>query len=183
MALSGHRLVRRTCLLLTQSGHWVCSVLAFKPCLSQWGTCIGGSLSRSSAAQRRRGRLRRERSRPSGCGVSAYFWPHARTIRTIRPGSARSGRRCKNWVGSMAATSKLTSSGPRPCRRNSQTRGRVGRTCAGRHSGTWHRDRRAVAAGDAHRADRVSDRRRSSLRRVGRQPRAPGRQRHRFHAF
>ena len=49
--------------------------------------------------------------------------------------------------------------------------------------GTWHRDRRAVAAGDAHRADRVPDRRRSSLRRVGRQPRAPGRQRHRFHAF
>ena len=37
-----------------------------------------------------------------------------RTIRTIRPGSARSGRRCKNWVGPMAATSRLTSAGPRP---------------------------------------------------------------------
>ena len=68
-------------------------------------------------------------------------------------------------------------------RRNSQTCGRVGRARAGRHSSTWDLDRRAVAAGDAHRAGRVPDHGRSSRRRVRRQPGAAGRQRHRFHAF
>ena len=68
------------------------------------------------------------------------------------------------------------------CRRNSQTRGGIGRARAGRHPGPWRPDRGAVAAGDPHRADRVPDRRRSGRRRLRRQPGAAGRQRHRFHA-
>ena len=69
------------------------------------------------------------------------------------------------------------------CRRHSQTRGGIGRARAGRHPGRWRRDRRAVAAGDPHRADRVSGRRRSGRRRLRRQPGAAGRQCHRFHEF
>ena len=67
------------------------------------------------------------------------------------------------------------------CRRNSQTRGGIGRARARRHSGPWRLDRGAVAAGDPHRADRVPGRRRSGRRRLRRQPGAAGRQRHRFH--
>ena len=67
------------------------------------------------------------------------------------------------------------------CRRNSQTRGGIGRARAGRHPGPWHLDRGAVAAGDPHRADRVPGRRRSGRRRLRRQPGAAGRQRHRLH--
>ena len=45
--------------------------------------------------------------------------------------------------------------GRRQCRRHSQIRGGIGRARAGRHPGHWQRGRRAVAAGDPHRADRV----------------------------
>ena len=69
------------------------------------------------------------------------------------------------------------------CRRNSQTRGGIGRARAGRYPGPWQHGRGAVAAGDPHRADRVPDRRRSGRRRLRRQPGAAGRQRHRFHEF
>ena len=66
--------------------------------------------------------------------------------------------------------------------RHSQTRGGTGRARAGRHPGPWQPDRRAVAAGDPHGADRVPACRRSGRRRLRRQPGAAGRQRHRLHA-
>ena len=69
------------------------------------------------------------------------------------------------------------------CRRNSQTRGGIGRARARRHPGPWRLDRGAVATGDPHRADRVPDRRRSGRRWLRRQSGAAGRQRHRFHDF
>ena len=69
------------------------------------------------------------------------------------------------------------------CRRGSQTRGGIGRARARRHPGPWRLDRGAVAAGDPHRADRVSSRRRSGRRRLRRQPGAAGRQRHRVHGI
>ena len=67
------------------------------------------------------------------------------------------------------------------CRRNSQTRGGIGRARARRHPGPWRLDRRAVAAGDPHGADRVPDRRRPGRLRLRREPGAAGRQRHWLH--
>ena len=54
--------------------------------------------------------------------------------------------------------------------------------CAGRHSVLRRPFIGTVAAGDAHRADRVRQRRRSGRRRLRQQPGAAGRQRHRLHA-
>ena len=59
----------------------------------------GASSSRCSAARRLRGRLRRARSRASGCGVSACSCPQLRTIRQIRPASERSCRGWRCWAG------------------------------------------------------------------------------------
>jgi hypothetical protein len=45
------------------------------------------------------------------------------------------------------------------CRRDSQTRGGIGRARTGRHPGLWHLDRGAIAAGNPHSADRVPEHR------------------------
>jgi len=68
--------------------------------------------------------------------------------------------------------------GDEQCRWNSQTRSGVGCARAGRHP--WGIDRRAVAADNSDGADRGSGGRRSSRRRLRRQPGAAGRQHHRL---
>jgi putative tryptophan/tyrosine transport system substrate-binding protein len=45
--------------------------------------------------------------------------------------------------------------GHRQCRRNSPTRGGVGRACTRRHPGHWRLDHAAVATGQPHPAHRV----------------------------
>ena len=136
------------------------------------------------AARRRGGAwpLAARAQQPSACGASACFCPRQRTIRNTRPGSERSCRRWRYWAGPSAATCGSTPAGPTSqCRRHSQTRSRIGRARAGRHSCPWRLDRGAAATGDPHRSDRVPGPRRSGRRRLCRQPGAARRQRHRFH--
>ena len=144
--------------------------------------CDGASSSRFSAARRRRGRSPRVRSRASACGASACSCPQPRTIAEFQA-----------WVGAFLQDAGAIGLDHRPqcadrhplghdqCRRHSQACGGIGRARTGRHPGLWRLDRRAVAAGYPHRADRVPGRRRSGRRRLRRQPGAAGRQRHRVH--
>ena len=93
-------------------------------------TLLGGAAAR--------GRSRRARSRPSGCGASACSWPGRGRSGSDRPASRRSCRGCSNWAGPTAATcgSTIRWAG-RQCRRHSQIRGGIGRARAGRHPGHW----------------------------------------------
>ena len=67
-------------------------------------TLLGGAAAR--------GRSRRVRSSPSGCGASACSSAWPRTIRKRRPACRRSCRGCRNWAGPKAATCGSTSAGP-----------------------------------------------------------------------
>ena len=51
-----------------------------------------------------RGRSRRARSSPGGCGASAYSWPQYRTVRYLRPAWARSIKGWRCWAGPSAKT-------------------------------------------------------------------------------
>ena len=91
-------------------------------------TLLGGAAAR--------GRSRRARSSPSGCGASACSCIAPRTIRKGRRASRRSCRGCSNWAGPIGRNVRIDirwASGR--CRPHSQTRGGVGRARARRDPG------------------------------------------------
>ena len=97
---------------------------------------------------------------------SASSCPQLRMIRNFRPGSERSCRSCRNWVGASATTCGSTPAGRRPMPTKFVKRGGIGRARPGRHPRPWRLVRQAAATGDPHRADRLPDCRRSGRRRV-----------------
>ena len=93
------------------------------------------------AARRRRGRSRRARSSPTGCGASACSSASSETIRNVRPVSRHFCRGCSNWAGPMAATCGSTSRwAAGNADRHSQTRSGIGRARARRDPGRWRRE-------------------------------------------
>ena len=107
---------------------------------------------------------------------------HAAVCGRGRSGVSDLGRSISARAGAIGLDPRSQPANRRPLgqdpRRHSQTCGGIGRARARRHPGPWCRDRRAVAAGDPHRADRVPGFRRSGRRRPGRQSGAARWQRH-----
>ena len=170
---------RPTCLLLTQSGHRrrICSSEAgsspstllsrYDGVLAWGGHEAAGVSSVLSAARRRYGRstgARRSRAR------APYRRAAARSLGRSEF-QARVGaflQALALWAGPSAATCTSTPAGPRPMPpKFADTRRNWPRS---RPTSSWPMapDRRGIAAGDPHRADRVPDRRRSGRRRIRR---------------
>ena len=138
------------------------------------------------AARRRGGCVAARGTRAAGRASAAHRRAHGSEPRTIRNVKARYAAFLQRlqqlgWTDGRNVRIDARWAGRR-CRTTSQVRGGIGRARAGRHPGRRHVDRRAVAASDPHRADRVRRYRRSGRRRLRRQPGAAGRQRHRLHA-
>ena len=140
------------------------------------------SSSRFSAVRRRRGRWRRGRSSQTAMRRIGVLRRTRSERSGRRPASRHSCRNLQNWAGPRGATCGSIIAGAWPMPTTSQIRGGIGRARAGRHPGHWHLDHGAVVAGDAHRTDRVLERRRPGRRRLRGQPRATGRQHDRLHA-
>ena len=101
----------------------------------------------------------------------------------VQPGSARGvpGRATAIGLDRRPQRADRHSLACGRCGPQSHIRGRIGWTCAGRHSGHFQRERGGAAAGKPQRADRVRECHRSGRRRLRREPGAAGRQRHRVH--
>ena len=183
--VSGHDDCAAKCPLMTQSGHRAVSYRTFFKPLRCVVLSLGGGneTARVHHTSLQRGSVAARRPR----GAARAYAPHRRD-------PARSRKRCRisdlgRGIPASAGTIGLDHRpqhahrhplGHGQSRRNSQTSGGIGRARTGRHPGFWHRDRRAAAAGDPHRADRVPNRRRSDRCRLRRKPGAAGRQCHRF---
>ena len=111
-------------------------------------TLLGGAAAR--------GRSRRARSRQSGCGGSACSRTLRRMIRNQWPALPRFRRACDNWDGPTGCNVRIDFRwGAGDVQRVRRYAAELVAACARRHTGPWRHDRRALATGDPHRADRV----------------------------
>src|SRR3974390_1842587 len=73
--------------------------------------CAGEISSKLLLVRQPRGRLRRARSSPSGCGASACSWLYRQTTQKGKPALRHSCRDYRNWDGVLAATRPSISAG------------------------------------------------------------------------
>ena len=125
-------------------------------------------------ARRRSGRLQRWHSKAKPRAASGYFRPDLRMIRiqtlhwSVPAGVGAAGLEHRPQRADRDAL------GHQPGRRNSQTRGGVGRARARCHPGPWCFDHRTVVAGDPYHPRGIPDGQRPGRRRLRRKPRATG---------
>ena len=137
----------------------------------------GASSSRCSAARRRRGRSRRARSRRRSCRPSGS-WARAR-LRLGANGPPPSCSGCANSAGSRVAPSRSSIAGRRDApsaspRSRPSSSGSRSMSLSRRNAAS-----RRGKAGDIGHPDRLRDGGRPGRQRLGREPGAAGRQRHR----